>query len=803
MGSRYLLRYNIIKHKGLINLVIVCFLLGFLTPVNCYSQEEITVSGYVKDSLSSFPMPGIDVKLKSINSTDIDSTITDEEGYFKFNVYEAGNYLFTIENQNFIPVYINLDLQSDANVFLDTIFLSPVFTIEQEIDVFAEKFFIELIPNKRVINIKDKLITKGKKVIDILKMTPYVTVDGEGNIYLKNSESFILQIDGRDVPKQIVESMSADMIDKIEIINNPGAKYSSQAITGVVNILTKEGIRESLFGSINAYGNSIDQYNVFSNLDYSRDRIRIYGNLSGGVFNDNTDFTSTQISQISGYQEIGTNTTKFRNINFRGGIIYDIAKNQSLDVVTYFDYGRLTGDFIFDQRLASSTSQDYNIRNNIEGPSSRYYFSGIYNHFNRDTSFEFDIQLDYSRNNIENNFTYNQFSANNLISAFKENSKTNNSLIKFKSEFINKLFSSSKLEYGIALNYTNDDEDKENDTMDVSSGVYLRNNDFSGKFNHEEKSVSLYSQFSSEIRGINFSSGIRSEYVLATENVISQNLSYENDYLLFSPNIELSYRFGDYSLLETGYKLGFKRPRSYMLNPVERIYRGTDIFRGNPNLNSETIHSLHLSYSKQLNSITILPSINYIYSDDLISIISSDIDSIRTLTTYENINYSKDLNFDLNLSLPILENLFINSGFTLGWQEYNDFRNKDTLDNVYYDLNIQSNITITDFFSLNLGYQFSSDKLKNQRLHKSAHTLNGSIALNFLENKLSVVLIGNDILDTDQYKTEINGIGFTRFYETDFNKQYLALTISYNFGQFKRKKDRRDFDKPEVEEGLK
>src|SRR5690606_37954772 len=228
----------------------------------------------------------------------------------------------------------------------------------------------------------------------------------------------------------------------------------------------------------------------------------------------------------------------------------------------------------------------------------------------------------------------------------KENSKTNNSLVKFKSDFINKLFSSSMLEYGIALNYLIDDEDKENDTMDVSSGVYFRNNDFSGNFNHNEKSVSLYSQFSSEISGINFSSGIRSEYVLSTENVESQNLSYENEYLLFSPNIELSYRLGDYSLLETGYKLGFKRPRSYMLNPVERIYRGTDIFRGNPNLNSETIHSLHLSYSKQVNSITILPSLNYIHSDDLISLISSDIDSVRTLTTYENINYSRDLNFD-------------------------------------------------------------------------------------------------------------------------------------------------------------
>src|SRR5690606_29692442 len=321
---------------------------------------------------------------------------------------------------------------------------------------------------------------------------------------------------------------------------------------------------------------------------------------------------------------------------------------------------------------------------------------------------------------------------------------------------------------------------------DVSSGVYFRNNDFSGNFNHNEKSVSLYSQFSSEISGINFSSGIRSEYVLSTENVESQNLSYENEYLLFSPNIELSYRLGDYSLLETGYKLGFKRPRSYMLNPVERIYRGTDIFRGNPNLNSETIHSLHLSYSKQLNSITILPSLNYIHSDDLISLISSDIDSVRTLTTYENINYSRDLNFDLNISLPILEKIFVNSGFTIGWQEYNDSRNRDTIDNIYYDLKIQSNITLTEFLSLNLGYQFSSDKLKNQRLQKSAHSLNGSIALNLLENKLSIILIGNDILDSDQYKTEINGIGFTRFYETDFNKQYLALTISYNFGQFKR-----------------
>ena len=76
------------------------------------------------------------------------------------------------------------------------------------------------------------------------------------------------------------------MIDQIEVITSPSAKYDPEGMAGIINIKLKKGVYVGLNGKVKLNGKhndiaSIDRMNGFTTfLNYKHEKFNVYTSLS-------------------------------------------------------------------------------------------------------------------------------------------------------------------------------------------------------------------------------------------------------------------------------------------------------------------------------------------------------------------------------------------------------------------------------------------------------------------------------------------------------------------------------------------
>ena len=76
----------------------------------------------------------------------------------------------------------------------------------------------------------------------MLNNVPSVNVNIEGEISLRGNTGVQILINGKPSianGQNALGTITADMIEKVEVITNPGAKYSAEVTAGIINIVLK------------------------------------------------------------------------------------------------------------------------------------------------------------------------------------------------------------------------------------------------------------------------------------------------------------------------------------------------------------------------------------------------------------------------------------------------------------------------------------------------------------------------------------------------------------------------------------
>ncbi|MDE5570753.1 MAG: outer membrane beta-barrel protein, partial [Prevotella sp.] len=114
----------------------------------------------------------------------------------------------------------------------------------QDVVVVKQKSLVKSDIDKLTYDIENDPDSKSNSVIEMLRKVPMVTVDGEDNIQVNGSSSFKVYVNGKpnnmlsNNPKDVLKSMPANSVKKIEVITNPGPKYDAEGVGGVLNIVT-------------------------------------------------------------------------------------------------------------------------------------------------------------------------------------------------------------------------------------------------------------------------------------------------------------------------------------------------------------------------------------------------------------------------------------------------------------------------------------------------------------------------------------------------------------------------------------
>lgn len=272
--------------------------------------------------------------------------VTNTEGQFEFSIpgtargvsVEAFGY--SLNRQPWIPGTTDLGvirLALDANIELD------------EADAVAKGPAMLNGLDRKVYDVAGDLQVASGTGTDILRQVPNVTMDIDGNVALRGDENVTILIDGRPASlmgyqgTNAFDRLPAGLVERVEVITNPGAKFDASGTGGIINIVTKKGRTIPLNGSIQAGIGTRNKYNLGGNVSIPLGNVRLNASIGGddrqmssggytyGTYHYTDSIYNTSEESTGLRQNVGTNA--------RIGVDWEIAKKHEIGFSLGFDQG--------------------------------------------------------------------------------------------------------------------------------------------------------------------------------------------------------------------------------------------------------------------------------------------------------------------------------------------------------------------------------------------------------------------------------------------------------------------------------
>ncbi len=211
------------------------------------AQEQATVSGLVLDKSDQAILPFATVTLRKPDSTLVTGVITDSNGRFVLAGIPTGDYILTVSYVGYSSQTLTL-LVGSLNKAYDfgKIFLIAANAQLGEVTVSGSREMVSQALERKTFDVGENFSQQGGSVLDAMRNLPGVTVTSDGKVQLRGSDQVSVLIDGKTSSltgfgnQKGLDNLPASNIEKIEIINNPSAKYNAAGMAGIINIIYKK-----------------------------------------------------------------------------------------------------------------------------------------------------------------------------------------------------------------------------------------------------------------------------------------------------------------------------------------------------------------------------------------------------------------------------------------------------------------------------------------------------------------------------------------------------------------------------------
>lgn len=245
----------------------------------------------------------------------------------------------------------------DGKVDLGTIQLAEDSRALKEVVVRGEKSRTEFKLDKRVFNVGQDLASTGASALEVLNNVLSVNVTIEGQITLRGSAGVQILIDGKpsvmaDQQSNALGTITADMIESVEVITNPSAKYDAEGTSGILNIILKKEEKKGLNGSVTLNTGIPDNHSLGVSLNRRTEKFNLFTQLGVG-YRSLPQYSESINRDKTRNTTVRSNGTEYRNETFYNVILGTDYHINALNVVT------LSGNFAYE----------------VEKQPSRYDFS--------------------------------------------------------------------------------------------------------------------------------------------------------------------------------------------------------------------------------------------------------------------------------------------------------------------------------------------------------------------------------------------------------------------------------------------
>ena len=248
------------------------------------------VKGVLVDSLTNEGEPYATIRIfkKGETKKPVYAAVTQTNGKFEGQLKTPGQYTIYLSSIGLRTVVRHFNLTEEKpSVNLGKLLTGEDVKMLKTVEVVAQKPLVKAEIDKVTYSMEDDPDSKSNSTHEMLRKVPFVTIDGEDNIQVNGSSSFVVHVNGKPNslmsknPKDVLKSLPANSVKSIEVITEPGAKYDADGIGGILNIITTsrtlEGYSVSLSANANntgagasAYGTvQLGKFTVTGNYSYN------------------------------------------------------------------------------------------------------------------------------------------------------------------------------------------------------------------------------------------------------------------------------------------------------------------------------------------------------------------------------------------------------------------------------------------------------------------------------------------------------------------------------------------------------
>lgn len=770
------------------------------------------VQGTVLDASSSAPIGFASVAIYDTKEKKlINGNISSDNGKFEIDL-PYGSYYAIIEFMGYETLQTQVFTLSRENreYELKGLKITSSTADLDEVLVQGERTKMELSLDKRIFNIGQDLANAGGTATDVLMNLPSVTVDPEGNVRLRGSENVRILIDGK--PSGLVsfkgssglQQLSASMIETVEVITNPSARYEAEGMAGVINIILKKENNQGFNASFDVIAGTPTNLGLAANLNYRRKRINWFINY--GVAHRRLPFNSTIYQEVYNGDSVlllrqkNKGRVESLNNNVRAGLDYYFNEKSILTgsyMLKRSDANRVL-DIQYNDYLNTETNMlGYTRRRQVEDekePNSEVNLTYKRGFGKKGHDLTAAVTyLDYWENSDQ---VYTQYTF--LPDGTEESSKAvlqtsiNDEFERqwlFQLDYTKPIGSEGKVETGLRSSFRNMENDF-NVSEKAESGVFVPLPGMDDIFLYQENIHAVYGIIGNKSNKLSYQGGVRAELTDVQTTLVRANDTNPRDYLNFFPSAHVTYTVNPDNAFQLSYSRRVRRPFYNDLSPFVTFSDSRNFFSGNPDLEPEFTNSYEMGHIKYFDKGSFFSSLYYRSTSD-------KIDRIRTVDEEGN---------SRTITQNLLSEKSMGAEFT-GDYTPNDWWKMDLNVNLFHaninGSNIQESYKVKTFswfaryssrFNLGNGLElqlrgnYEARQKTAQGVRKSLAYADFSASKDVMKGRGTLILNVMDVFNSLRSRYISEGPGFYTVGDGQRRVRQINLTLNYRIKQSKQTK---------------
>ena len=771
-----------------------------------FSQNN--VNGVLVDSLNNEKLPFVNVGLmRAVDSIFVSGTSSNEDGQYRLEHVPSGKYIFFVSSIGYESVKKMIDVNTDLD--MGVIKMKAGSTRLEDVVIVEKRPLFSNEGEKTLYNVSEDPSVQTGTVSDALQNAPGVEVDVEGNVTLRGVSSVEVWINGQpsnlneENLKTYLQQMPANALERIEVITNPSARYSSNSDGGIINIVTNAKIKKNQFISFGlrassapnaspwasyVWANEKMSLNFFLNANYSQ--WKNYNNGYSTSFDNNLDTTN-----YTSYEG-----ESFSN-NFGGG--FNINFDYNIDTMNTIGvwiggWPHANNSDNFQETFRHEYMQDAGMYHyTTEGTSkglNQFYHAGLqymhkFNNEGHNISLRMNGNLSNGYSNQYNKRTYETQTWMNVD--YQELSEYNDFGYGLNLDY--SLPYSDKGEIGIGTSYSYSPDNYYIDYDTLAGDVYVK--DVMRSFNREVGSheYDVYFTLQQKWGNFVFKPGIRMEYEKVWNNISGYEISeHEKDYLNWRPSVHLSYRTKSMHNFSLSYSRRIAPPSARDLTNY-KFYSTESFSTGNLELVPTYTNSIEGGWTKYWERFGSLGLTAYYRDskntvDNISDVILDDYFGRYVQYSYP-VNVGKSSRTGLEANVTYRPTAMFNMRLYANVYDYyfeTKFNKNGEIikdNSIVYSVRLNLWTKLWNKLEIHASGNYRSPQQSLFAERHANYSINCGLRADFFDRKMSVHINVNDIFNWNRWDNNTTNPYYQSYSSFKYNSRFISAGLVFRFGK--------------------